>query len=85
MIKGGTVAAVATASGSLVKDPEALGAAMARLAAATATQNVHPTFAPSDAQAAQEAAGTPVTGQPLASQGDSQVTAALAALCHLQL
>lgn len=85
MVKGGTVAAVATASRSLSKDPEALAAAMARLSAATASQNLHPAFVASDTQAAQEAAGTPVTGQPLASQGDSAVTAALAALCHLQL
>ena len=85
MVKGGTVSAVATASRSLLKDPEALAAAMARLATATATQNAHPAFEASDTQAAQEAAGTPVTGQPLASQGDSAVTAALAALCHLQL
>lgn len=85
LVKGTTVSAVARASRSLLKDPESLAAAMSRLARATATQNAHPTFQASDTQAAQEAAGTPVTGQPLASQGDSAVTAALAALCHLQL
>jgi hypothetical protein len=85
MLKGGTMTAVATASRSLANDPESLAAAMSRLSSATATQDAHPTFVASDTQAAQEAAGTPITGQPLAAAANSQVSAALAALCHLQL
>jgi hypothetical protein len=84
-VRGGTVTAVATAARALLQDPASLTAAMSRLSAATATQNAHPAFVASDTQAAQEAAGTPVTGQPLAAQADSAVSAALAALCHLQL
>jgi hypothetical protein len=83
--RSGVVTAIATASPALTKDPTSLSAAMSRLSAATATQSIHPTFTPSDTQAAQEAAGTPITGQPLAAATNAQVTSALAALCHLQL
>jgi microsomal dipeptidase-like Zn-dependent dipeptidase len=96
-IGGGRVTAVATASQTLAKDPEALAAAMNRLASATATQATAP-FEPSTTQTAQEQAAAdgdapspaatpsaPLIGQPLAGSADSTVNAALAALCHLQL
>lgn len=74
------VTAVATATPALAADPSALAAAMTRLASATATQQT----APFEAAAAQ-AAGVAPTGRPLAGAGDAQVTAALSALCHLQI
>jgi molybdenum cofactor biosynthesis enzyme len=78
------VAAVATATPALAADPAALEAAMARLASATATQQTAP-FEASAAQSERQAAGDALTGQPLAGAGNAQVTAALSALCHLQL
>ena len=56
----------------------------AALASATATQATKD-FVPSAAQGQQEATGAPLTGQPLAGAGDAEVTAALSALCHLQI
>ncbi|HET6509180.1 MAG TPA: Coagulation factor 5/8 type domain-containing protein [Baekduia sp.] len=84
LVKNGAVAAVATAAPALARDPSALTAAMTRLAAATATQRTAPFEASAD-QAAQQADGAAPTGQPLVGAGDAQVTAALSALCHLQL
>jgi hypothetical protein len=84
-IRDGRVAAVATASRSLARDPAALAAAMGRLASATATQATAP-FEASAVQSAQTADGAAQpTGRPLAGAGDQQLTAALAALCHLQV
>ncbi len=83
-IRDGAVSAVATAAPGLAGDRDALAAAMARLASATATQTATP-FEAGATQAAQQAAGEQPTGQPLAGAGDATVTAALAALCHLQI
>jgi hypothetical protein len=57
---------------------------MARLASATATQATT-SFEAGATQSAQQAAGEQPTGQPLAGTADTTVTAALAALCHLQV
>jgi hypothetical protein len=86
LVRGGRVAAVATAAGAPARDPEALAAVMARVGAATATQAVAP-FEASTTQAAaqQDAGGAPPTGRPLAGTGDATVNAALTALCRLQL
>jgi microsomal dipeptidase-like Zn-dependent dipeptidase len=95
-IRDGAVSAVATAAPALVRDRDALAAAMGRLAAATATQITAP-FEAGATQSAQQAAGEQPTGQPLAAQQAAatsaplagtpaaDVTAALAALCHLQI
>jgi hypothetical protein len=82
--RDGSVVAVATAAPALAQDPAALAAAVDRLAAATATQTTAP-FEAGATQAAQQAAGEQPTGQPLVGAGDAQLTAALSALCHLQI
>ena len=93
-IRDGVVSAVATAAPALARDRDALAAAMGRLASATATQTTAP-FEAGATQSAQQAAGKQPTGQPLAtrqltsqplaSATDATVTAALTALCHLQI
>jgi hypothetical protein len=81
LIRDGRVAAVATASLSLARDPSGLAAAIRRLASAPATQT-RSSFEPS---AARQAVGAPPTGLPLAGTGDPNVDAALTLLCHLQV
>ena len=78
------MSAVATAAQALARDRDALAAAVARLASATATQTAAP-FEAGAIQSAQQAAGEQPTGQPLTGATDATVTAALAALCHLQI
>jgi hypothetical protein len=81
-VRRGRVTAVATASRALARRPQALRAAVERLAAAGATQ-ARRAFVPS-ASAAAAAAGPPA-GRTLAGTSDPRLDAALALLCSLQL
>jgi hypothetical protein len=80
-VKRGRVTAVAVASRSLARRPQALRAALRRLQAATATQ-IPRAFHPSAAQAAMR--GRP-TGRTLAGTADPRLNARLALLCSLQM
>jgi hypothetical protein len=80
-VQRGRVTAVAVASRSLARRPDALRAALRRLQAATATPAPR-AFRPAAAQAAAD--GRP-TGRPLAGTADPRLNAALALLCSLQV
>jgi hypothetical protein len=81
LVRGGRVAAVATASRSLARRPRALAAAMRRLAAGRARAKTGG-FEPS---AALPATASPPTGQPLAGTGNATADASLALLCRFQI
>jgi len=80
-VQRGRVTAVAVASRSLARRPEALRAAVRRLRGATASRAAR-AFQPSVTQAATR--GRP-TGRTLAGTADPRVNAALMLLCSLQM
>ncbi|MCW3048608.1 MAG: hypothetical protein JWO74_2892 [Solirubrobacterales bacterium] len=80
-VQRGRVTAVAVASRSLARRPQALSAALRRLRGATASRAPR-AFQPSAAQAATR--GRP-TGRTLAGTADPRVNAALMLLCSLQM
>jgi hypothetical protein len=81
--RGGRVRAVAVATRGLARHPKALRAAMRRVLRAKASAAPR-RFVPSEAQAAAERAGRPITGKPLAGTSDPRLNAALTMLCGLQ-